>query len=67
MTRTIQPIFVKPVTLNEEELRTQTKYVRTFATFSHPAELTTIEMMHAIEVSGALDFWNDPEEDIYCE
>lgn len=57
--------FEKPGTVTESELKTRTSYVRAVAFYSDPPDLTTDEMMQAIEASGTLDFWNDPEEDIY--
>ena len=30
-------------------------------------DLTTEDIMRAVEASGTLDFWNDPEEDVYNE
>lgn len=62
-------VFTDPATLilNENELRTKTSYVRASAFYFDPPDLTTFEIMKAIEASGTLDFWNDPEEDIYDE
>jgi len=57
--------FQGSATLTEEELQTQTQYVRVYA--NYPEDVTTDDVMHAIEASGTLDFWNDPEEDIYSE
>lgn len=59
--------FTEPATLIENELRTKTSYVRASAFYSDLPDLTTFEIMKAIEASGTLDFWNDPEEDIYDE
>lgn len=58
--------FTEPTT-QIGELQTKTSYVRAIAFYSDPPDLTTLEIMQAIEASGALDFWNDPEEDIYNE
>ena len=57
--------FHGPATLTEEELQTQTKYIRVYA--NYPEDVTTENVMHAIEASGTLDFWDDPEEDVYTE
>ncbi|MDO8631408.1 MAG: hypothetical protein Q7R41_13045 [Phycisphaerales bacterium] len=57
----------EPGTVTESELRTRTSYVRAISFYSDPPDLTTTEIMQAIEASGTLDFWNDPEEDIYNE
>ncbi len=44
--------FLPPaVSLPEDESETET--------------VTTADMMNLVEVSGTLDFWNDPEEDVY--
>jgi hypothetical protein len=68
MNEIITPNFsIEPVTVIESELRTRTSYVRAVGYYSEPPDLTTIEIMNAIEASGTLDFWNDPEEDIYSE
>lgn len=58
-------IFREPAVLKEEEFRTQTRYIRVYTTL--PEEVTTGDVMNLIEASGTLDFWNDPEEDIYSE
>jgi len=58
-------IFQGSATLTEEELQTQTMYVRVYA--NYPEDVTTDDVMHAIEASGTLDFWNDPAEDVYSE
>lgn len=68
MIETIVPNFsITPVTVTANELETRTSYVRAVGHYSEPPDLTIIEIMNAIEASGALDFWNDPEEDIYSE
>ncbi len=64
----ITPVFsIKPVTVSANEFKTRTTYVRAIGYYSEPPDLTTVEMMSAIEASGTLDFWNDPIEDIYSE
>ncbi len=65
MTQQIEPIPAGVVT--EADLQTQTVYRRCFRTIVHPADASTVDQMNAIEVSGTLDFWNDPEEDLYTE
>jgi hypothetical protein len=62
----VQRINFKDVPpLREEEFTTQTSYIRSSATYWE--DVTTHDVMRAIEASGTLDFWNDPEEDIYSE
>jgi len=58
--------FTESATISDEELTTQTKYIRSSATY-HPADVTTDDIMNVIEASGSLDFWNSPEEDKYSE
>lgn len=57
--------FPGPSTLKEEEFQTQTSYDHLSATYSE--DITTDDGMRAMEASGTLDFWNDPEEDLYSE
>ena len=59
--------FPSPVVVCDEELKTQTLYCRAVRTITYPADATTEDQMSVIEASGALDFWNDPAEDIYSE
>ena len=59
--------FMPEVPVKDDELQTQTLYVRPSRTFSDPADVTISDLMNVIEVSGTLDFWNDPQEDIYDE
>ena len=57
--------FQEPATVTEDDFETQTRYVRVCANL--PEDVTTDDVMRAIETSGTLDFWNDPEEDVYTE
>lgn len=50
-----------------EEYQTQTTYSRTLTELHVPSDVTTDDAMSAVEASGTLDFWNEPEEDIYDE
>ena len=59
----------------EEELQTERVYQRSSVDIVHgpagtivrPTDATTIDRINLVEVSGTLDFWNDPEEDLYTE
>jgi hypothetical protein len=51
--------------VHEEELQTQTTYVRYSSTITTPSDANTEDLMNAIEASGTLDFWNEAEEDQY--
>ncbi len=53
--------------LTEDELLAETTYVRVSETIIHPSDITVNDMMNAIEASGSLDFWADPEEEKYSE
>jgi hypothetical protein len=57
--------FENASTVLDEELITQTTYVRVSANYSD--DVSTFDVMNAVEAAGTLDFWNDPEEDIYSE
>jgi len=57
--------FEEVATVMEDEFITQTKCDSVCATYFE--DITTDEVMRAIEASGTLDFWNDPEEDVYSE
>lgn len=57
--------FLPSHSVHEEELETQTTYIRYSSTITTPPDVNTEDSMNVIEASGALDFWNDPEEDIY--
>ena len=59
--------YIPPASVTEDELRTQTIYQRFSGTIIHPADATTIDLMNAVEISGALEFWGDTEEDQYTE
>ncbi|MBI5722406.1 MAG: hypothetical protein HZA50_00465 [Planctomycetes bacterium] len=32
---------------------------------AHPSDATTIDQMNIVEISGELEFWNDPAENGY--
>lgn len=49
----------------DKELATETTYRRVVRTITHPADATTRDQMRIVEASGAIDFWNSPEENIY--
>jgi hypothetical protein len=51
--------------VREEELQTQTTYVRYSSTITTPSDADADDVMNAIEASGTLDFWNAAEEDQY--
>ncbi len=59
--------FPDPVLLSDDELRTETIYVRTSSTIIHPPDATTQDQMNIVEASGSLEFWNDSSEDVYGE
>ena len=58
---------IPSVSVSDDELQTQTTYHRYYRTIVHPADATTIDQMNAVEISGILEFWGDPEEDQYAE
>lgn len=53
--------------VHEDELQTLTVSQSRSCTIVHPSDVTTVDQMNVVEVSGALDFWSDPEEDVYTE
>ena len=59
--------FPDPVLLDDDELQTETIYMRTSSTIIHPSEATTQDQMNIVEASGSLEFWNDSSEDVYDE
>lgn len=59
--------YIPAAVLTDDEFQTQTVYIRYARTIVHPEDASTIDQMNAIEVSGTLDFWNDPGEDLYTE
>lgn len=63
MTIAAQPVFGCERTPDSEDLCTTAgdKIELT----STPSEPTLLQTLKAIEQSGALAFWNDPEEDLY--
>jgi len=63
MTTAPQLKFEEVSTVTEEEYITQTSFDGVSATYSE--DITTDDVMRAVDASGVLDFWNDPEEDVY--
>jgi len=49
----------------EESPPTHTIHSGAIVTVVNSPDITTFDCMNAVEVSGVLDFWNDPEEDNY--
>ena len=62
-----QIAFPESVLLTDDELRTETIYVRASSTIIHPPDATTQDQMNIVEASGSLEFWNDASEDVYGE
>ena len=58
-----EQIFLEPRVLVEDE--PETTVICTPIRYPVPSDPTSEQMMRAVEVSGVLDFWNDPAEDIY--
>ena len=52
-------------TVTEKDLRSRTIYQSSYTTIEHPPDASTLDQMNAVECSGTLEFWSDPEEDIY--
>ena len=50
-----------------DEFRTEIIYSIPAATFMSPPDAATQDQMNLVEASGTLDFWADPEEDLYHE
>ncbi len=68
MTGTNQALNFNPgVSVGDAELETETVYSRVYCTITYPADATTDDQMKLVEASGALEFWNDPAEDVYDE
>lgn len=65
MTRIETKHFVFEQLIPAEEAPTQTFAGPNSITQSGPADLSTDDLMNAAEVSGVLDFWNDPAEEVY--
>ncbi len=59
--------FPPPASLHDEEFQAETRYERASRTIVHPADATIQDQMNIVESSGALAFWSDPAEGIYCE
>ncbi len=58
---------IPEVAVTEIELQTRTVYASLSTTIVYPADASTIDQMNLVEVSGAVDFWDDPAEDLYTE
>lgn len=55
-----------PAAVMNDELQTQTVYMSYWrVVHSPPDDVSTADQMNVVEASGILDFWDDPEEDIY--
>ena len=68
MTTLSNKFEIKPVrTVTENEWTTETVYKRVYSVVSSPADATTEDQMKIVESSGVLQFWDDPDEDIYDE
>ncbi len=61
------PIAMNPPPERVEDAESQTVAGNTCMTVvsSSPSEPTPRQWMRLVEMSGTLDFWNDPDEDIY--
>ncbi len=59
--------FPEPVLVTDDELRTETIYLRASSTIIHPPDATIQDQMNIVEASGTLEFWNDSSEDVYDE
>ncbi len=57
--------IIKPeeMGITVEEMAITTANANQYVGF--PSDLTTQDQMNAIDYSGCLDFWDDPEENIY--
>ncbi|MCP4593297.1 MAG: hypothetical protein GY842_21380 [bacterium] len=62
-----QITFLDSASVTKAELETLTFYRAVSARIPTPPDATTLDQMNIVEVSGALDFWNDPQEDVYDE
>ena len=51
--------------VREEDFQTLTTYVRYSSTITAPPDANAEDVMNAIESSGTLDFWSEPDEDQY--
>ena len=59
------PTSYVAATVAEEDLCSQTIYTSRSTTIEHPPDVSTLDQMNAVECSGTLEFWGDPEEDVY--
>lgn len=58
---------VSIASVKEDQEQVETIYDVVSSTIVSPADATTRDQMNLVEASGVLDFWHDPEEDIYDE
>jgi len=54
-------------TVQEADDQVETVYDAVTGRVVYPSDVTIFDQMNLVETSGTLDFWNDPEEDIYDE
>ena len=59
--------FLRPRLVQDDELQTETVYLRACQTIMHPSDANIQDQMNVVEASGTLDFWDDPAEDVYDE
>jgi len=60
---TAEILHLTPRTITEDE--PETIVLRHLISIDVPSDPTPDQMMRAVETSGALDFWENPAEDIY--
>ena len=66
MTERKEPFtIIPPVDVEIVEVKTEPIY--SVSSTIYPAEATTLDLMYLAESSGVLEFWNDPNEDVYAE
>ena len=53
--------------VSSDDFRTQTIYSVPRRILTSPPDASTVDQMNAVEASGTLSFWDDPEEDRYSE
>ena len=64
-THPFTPVNIRPEIITEDAPETSGGNVATTTLPPPPADPTSQQRMRLIEISGTLDFWNSPEEDIY--
>ena len=63
---TAKLILIPPSKLTTESESTETSVNPVPARFSdQPEDASPVQMLKAVELSGSLDFWDAPEEDVY--